>query len=148
MPSAHAADLAFAVSLAQRAGAIISAGYQNVERIDPKGRRDVVTDVDYRSEAAVIQAIRDRFPDDAILADPEQSRAALQYSVSEGYLPLRRWIAQRMINFTHKSSHQTFSQNALIVSMHQVQPPLFKPRALNAGAQRKQEQEEKRSRFR
>ncbi|MDO9247274.1 MAG: PLP-dependent aminotransferase family protein [Phenylobacterium sp.] len=33
---------------------------------------------------------------DAILADPEQSRAALQYSVSEGYLPLRRWIAQRM----------------------------------------------------
>jgi DNA-binding transcriptional MocR family regulator len=33
---------------------------------------------------------------DAILADPEQSRAALQYSVSEGYLPLRRWIAERM----------------------------------------------------
>ena len=33
---------------------------------------------------------------DAILADPELSGQALQYSVSEGYLPLRRWIAERM----------------------------------------------------
>jgi DNA-binding transcriptional MocR family regulator len=33
---------------------------------------------------------------DAILADPALSRQALQYSVSEGYLPLRRWIAERM----------------------------------------------------
>jgi DNA-binding transcriptional MocR family regulator len=33
---------------------------------------------------------------DAILADPVQARQALQYSVSEGYLPLRRWIAERM----------------------------------------------------
>lgn len=43
------------------------------------------------------------FPVDAIakasaeiLADPQQARAALQYSVSEGYLPLRQWIAARM----------------------------------------------------
>ena len=33
---------------------------------------------------------------DAILADPAQAAVALQYSVSEGYLPLRRWIAERM----------------------------------------------------
>lgn len=33
---------------------------------------------------------------DTILANPELSRQALQYSVSEGYLPLRRWIAERM----------------------------------------------------
>jgi DNA-binding transcriptional MocR family regulator len=33
---------------------------------------------------------------DAVLADPEQARQALQYSVSEGYLPLRRWIVERM----------------------------------------------------
>lgn len=33
---------------------------------------------------------------DAILADPILSRQALQYSVSEGYLPLRQWIAERM----------------------------------------------------
>jgi DNA-binding transcriptional MocR family regulator len=33
---------------------------------------------------------------DAILADTVLSRQALQYSVSEGYLPLRQWIAERM----------------------------------------------------
>ena len=33
---------------------------------------------------------------DAILADPDLACQALQYSVSEGYLPLRRWIADRM----------------------------------------------------
>jgi DNA-binding transcriptional MocR family regulator len=33
---------------------------------------------------------------DAILADRDLARQALQYSVSEGYLPLRRWIAERM----------------------------------------------------
>jgi DNA-binding transcriptional MocR family regulator len=31
-----------------------------------------------------------------VLADPEMARQALQYSVSEGYLPLRQWIARRM----------------------------------------------------
>ena len=33
---------------------------------------------------------------EAVLADPVLSSQALQYSVSEGYLPLREWIAERM----------------------------------------------------
>ena len=33
---------------------------------------------------------------DAILSNPVQAAQALQYSVSEGYLPLRQWIAERM----------------------------------------------------
>ncbi|MDB5456703.1 MAG: PLP-dependent aminotransferase family protein [Caulobacter sp.] len=33
---------------------------------------------------------------DAILGDPGLARQALQYSISEGYLPLRQWIAERM----------------------------------------------------
>lgn len=33
---------------------------------------------------------------DAILADTKLAAQALQYSVSEGYLPLRQWIAERM----------------------------------------------------
>ena len=32
----------------------------------------------------------------ALLADPQRSAAALQYSVSEGYAPLRAWIARHM----------------------------------------------------
>ena len=33
---------------------------------------------------------------DAILSTPDLARQALQYSISEGYPPLRRWIAERM----------------------------------------------------
>ncbi|HEX5377338.1 MAG TPA: PLP-dependent aminotransferase family protein, partial [Phenylobacterium sp.] len=33
---------------------------------------------------------------DQVLSDPALSRQALQYSVSEGYPPLRQWIAERM----------------------------------------------------
>jgi len=33
---------------------------------------------------------------EAVLANPVLARQALQYSVSEGYLPLREWIAERM----------------------------------------------------
>jgi DNA-binding transcriptional MocR family regulator len=33
---------------------------------------------------------------DEVLADPQLSQQALQYSVSEGYLPLREWIVERM----------------------------------------------------
>ena len=31
-----------------------------------------------------------------VLNDPAEGKAALQYSVSEGYLPLRQWIADYM----------------------------------------------------
>ncbi|MFI4989068.1 MAG: PLP-dependent aminotransferase family protein, partial [Alphaproteobacteria bacterium] len=40
------------------------------------------------------EAIRDAYA--AILGDPRLGPQALQYSMSEGYLPLRRWIVQHM----------------------------------------------------
>jgi myo-inositol-1(or 4)-monophosphatase len=69
MPSETADDLAFAIDLARRAGALLTASYERLERIDYKSKRDVVTDADYASEALVVDAIRKRFPDDAILAE-------------------------------------------------------------------------------
>jgi len=69
MPSETAEDLAFAIDLARRAGALLTASYERLERIDYKSKRDVVTDADYASEALVVDAIRERFPDDAILAE-------------------------------------------------------------------------------
>ena len=69
MPSSHDEDLAFAIQLAERAGELLTASYERVMRVDRKSRRDVVTDVDYASEALVIEAIRARYPDDAILAE-------------------------------------------------------------------------------
>jgi myo-inositol-1(or 4)-monophosphatase len=69
MPTSHDEDLSFAVELAQRAGELLTASYERVMRVDRKSKRDVVTDVDYASEALVIEAIRNRYPDDEILAE-------------------------------------------------------------------------------
>jgi myo-inositol-1(or 4)-monophosphatase len=71
--SAWAKELAFATDLAWRAGAIIQAGYGNLERIEHKSRRDVVTDVDFRSEDVLISGIQRRYPADGILAEESGS---------------------------------------------------------------------------
>ncbi len=47
-------------------------------------------------DPTLFPAERIRAANDAILADPDLAPQALQYSVSEGYLPLRQWIAGRM----------------------------------------------------
>ena len=48
---------------------LLRASYEQAMKVDRKSKRDVVTNVDYASEALVIKAIRDRFPGDAILAE-------------------------------------------------------------------------------
>lgn len=69
MPTSHAEDLTFAVDLAGQAGKLLMRSYEQVLRVDRKSKRDVVTDVDYASEGLVIDAIRARYPGDAILAE-------------------------------------------------------------------------------
>lgn len=64
-----AADAAFARELAERAGRILLERYEHVEQIDHKSAHDVVTEVDHLSEALILAAIHDRFPDDGILAE-------------------------------------------------------------------------------
>ncbi|HEX2221226.1 MAG TPA: inositol monophosphatase family protein, partial [Candidatus Limnocylindria bacterium] len=64
-----AEELRFAVRMARRAGALLQESYGRVERIDYKSKRDVVTDVDFASEKMIIDAIRVRYPGDAILAE-------------------------------------------------------------------------------
>ena len=62
-------ELAFATDLAHRAGELLRNSYERVERVDRKSRRDVVTEVDYASEKLALEAIRERYPHDAILAE-------------------------------------------------------------------------------
>jgi myo-inositol-1(or 4)-monophosphatase len=69
MPSVFAEELGFAERLARQAGELLLASYERVERIDYKSKRDVVTDVDYASEKLLMAAIRERYPNDAILAE-------------------------------------------------------------------------------
>ena len=68
-PSDLTDALAFAVATVRSAGALLTASYERVERIDYKSARDVVTEVDYASEKLALDAIRERYPDDGILAE-------------------------------------------------------------------------------
>jgi myo-inositol-1(or 4)-monophosphatase len=65
----HEAELAFALELAQRAGDLQMERYERVEQIDFKSAKDVVTEVDHLAEAMILDAIRARFPGDALLAE-------------------------------------------------------------------------------
>jgi myo-inositol-1(or 4)-monophosphatase len=91
MPTAHDADLAFAVDLAGRAGALLTASYERSMKVDRKSKRDVVTNVDYASEALVIKAITERFPADAILAE-ESGREHGARRTARGRWARRTWV--------------------------------------------------------
>jgi myo-inositol-1(or 4)-monophosphatase len=77
MTISWADELAFATDLARQAGAVLGDSYERVERIDYKSKRDVVTNADYASEHLVIDAIKTRFPDDAILAEESGEHAGV-----------------------------------------------------------------------
>jgi myo-inositol-1(or 4)-monophosphatase len=70
-------ELSFAVDLSRGAGAILTRSYERIERIDYKSKRDVVTDADYASERLVIDAIKARYPGDAILAEESGEHAGV-----------------------------------------------------------------------
>lgn len=67
--SAYAEELAFAEEQARLAGQLLVASYERVVRIARKSKKDVVTEVDYASEQLIIDAIRERYPNDAVLAE-------------------------------------------------------------------------------
>jgi myo-inositol-1(or 4)-monophosphatase len=75
--TAWADELAFATDLARRAGSVLTDSYERLDRIDYKSKRDVVTNADYASEHLVIDAIRGRYPDDAILAEESGEHAGM-----------------------------------------------------------------------
>jgi len=77
LTTAWADELAFATDLARRAGTVLTDNYERLERIDYKSKRDVVTNADYASEHLVIDAIRARYPDDAILAEESGEHAGV-----------------------------------------------------------------------
>jgi fructose-1,6-bisphosphatase/inositol monophosphatase family enzyme len=85
--SGLAADAAFARELAERAGRILFERYERVEEIDHKSAKDVVTEVDHLSEALILGAIRERYPDDGILA--EESGA---HEAARGLAVGRTWV--------------------------------------------------------
>ncbi len=87
-------DLHIATAAAQTGAAIVSAGFGGDARRSLKRRFDPVTEVDHRSEEAIIEVIRSHLPDDGILA--EESGGEMT--------PGRHWIIDPLdgtVNFVH-----------------------------------------------
>lgn len=59
----------FATEIAREAGAILREGQRHPFAIDMKGSRDLVTSVDIASEKLILGRIRERYPDDRIVAE-------------------------------------------------------------------------------
>ena len=62
-------ELQVAIEAARAAGAIHVDRYERLERIVHKSEKDVVTEVDHLSEAAILEIVRSAFPTDAVLAE-------------------------------------------------------------------------------
>ncbi len=63
--------LDFACDIARRAGELQLSRAENVGEIVEKAPKDVVTEVDLLCEKLMVDAIRERFPDDAILSEEQ-----------------------------------------------------------------------------
>jgi myo-inositol-1(or 4)-monophosphatase len=85
--AAYGEELALAIELAHAAGAIQMEHYERLENIQAKGPRDVVTEVDHLCEALVMNAVRERYPDDHFYAE-EIGEVAAASEVKSG----RVWV--------------------------------------------------------
>jgi myo-inositol-1(or 4)-monophosphatase len=84
-----------ACAIAEEAGAILLEGYGRPHDPERKGRIDLVTEYDRRSEALVLARLRERFPGSAVLAE--------ESGVHASESPLR-WIVDPLdgtTNFAH-----------------------------------------------
>ena len=61
----------FVCDLARRAGELQLSRYENPGSIREKAPRDIVTDVDLLCEELMVDAIRERYPEDAILSEEQ-----------------------------------------------------------------------------
>ena len=89
-----------ATELARAAGAILREGHGRAHRPERKGRIDLVTEYDRRSEALLVEGIRRRFPGHAILAEESGAHAGEAAGAAD---PVR-WIVDPLdgtTNFAH-----------------------------------------------
>jgi len=85
-----------AAGFAREAGAIVRAGWGRIHAPERKGRIDLVTEYDRRSEALLLERVRERFPGHAVLAEESGAHAAAGARV--------RWVIDPLdgtTNFAH-----------------------------------------------
>ena len=89
-----------AAGFAREAGAVLREGHGRTHRPERKGRIDLVTEYDRRSERLLLAAIARRFPDHAVLAE-ESGVSAAATGAPQGAV---RWIVDPLdgtTNFAH-----------------------------------------------
>jgi myo-inositol-1(or 4)-monophosphatase len=89
-----------AMEFARAAGAVLLEGHGREHAPEKKGRIDLVTEYDRRSEAVLLSAIRERFPDHAILAEESGTHAGTTSGV--------RWICDPLDGTTNYAHNYPF----------------------------------------
>jgi len=89
-----------ACAFAREAGAILLEGHGRVHAPEKKGRIDLVTEFDRRSEALLLARIRERFPDHSILAEESGAGGARTGRV--------RWICDPLDGTTNYAHNYPF----------------------------------------
>jgi myo-inositol-1(or 4)-monophosphatase len=93
---------AAAIEFARAAGAILREGYGQAHRPERKGRIDLVTEYDRRSERLLLDAISRRYPGHAVLA--EESGVSRSPGGANLASPSTRWLIDPLdgtTNFAH-----------------------------------------------
>lgn len=88
--------LDFAVDVARRAGTLLHEGLSRPREIKFKGAIDLVTEMDVAAEKLILEAIRERFPDHAVLAEESGASEA----TTSGY----KWVVDPLdgtTNYAH-----------------------------------------------
>jgi myo-inositol-1(or 4)-monophosphatase len=67
--SAHERDLAVAIDVAREAGAFLKENFGREQEVDYKGRINLVTEMDRRSEELILRRLKAAFPGDDALAE-------------------------------------------------------------------------------
>ena len=83
-------------AMAREAGAVLREGYGHAHRPERKGRIDLVTEYDRRSERLILDRLSERFPTHAVLAEESGTRDRAGAPV--------RWIVDPLdgtTNFAH-----------------------------------------------
>src|SRR3982751_4611690 len=94
VPSDRGAPMRWETQFAKRASRITASEIRELLKL--LGRPDIISFAGGIPDPSLFPVEEIAEAHARILRDPELSRCALQYSVSEGHLPLRQWIPAYM----------------------------------------------------